>query len=84
MLNDLLSPGTYYRFNPYLTEMLDMSEIRSEKLDQLERDALMYLRRNDDKFHAAAHTLLEKKSVTQKAVDWIGLQREMMGATLVK
>lgn len=83
MLNDLLAPGTYYRFNPYLTEMLDMSEIRTEKLDQLERDALMYVRRNDDKFHAAAKTLLEQKSVTQKAVDWVTLKKDIIGVTSV-
>ncbi|GLV40136.1 calcium-independent phospholipase A2 VIA [Carabus blaptoides fortunei] len=84
MLNDLLPPNTYYRFNPYLTEMLDMSEIRSDKLDQLERDAMMYLRKNDDKFHAAAKTLLAQRTTAQKALDWLTMKREIMGANLVK
>lgn len=84
MLNDLLPPNTYYRFNPYLTEMLGMSEFRPEKFEQLERDAMLYLRKNDEKFHAAAKTLLTRRTTTQKALDWINLKRELMGANPVK
>ncbi|XP_022902322.1 calcium-independent phospholipase A2-gamma-like [Onthophagus taurus] len=79
MLGDLLPETVYYRFNPYLTEMLSMVEIDPGKLDQLERDAMMYLRRNEDKFQRAAKTLLEKRTMTQKVQDWVHLKRETLG-----
>ncbi|KAJ8925966.1 hypothetical protein NQ315_009819 [Exocentrus adspersus] len=79
MLSDLLPPNVYYRFNPYLTEMLDMAEIDPNKLEQLKRDALMYLRRNEDKFHDAVQALSASKSATQKLVDWVNLQKEIHG-----
>lgn len=79
MLSDLLPPNVYYRFNPYLTEMLNMAEIEPDKLEQLKRDALMYLRRNEDKFQDAAKTLSITKPPTQKVVDWFNLQKEIHG-----
>ncbi|KAK9880476.1 hypothetical protein WA026_011719 [Henosepilachna vigintioctopunctata] len=79
MLSDLLPPKTYYRFNPYLTEMLAISEISPEKMTQLKRDALMYLRRNEEKFQEAANSLNTKRSSMQKLNDYIHLQMEMNG-----
>lgn len=79
MLSDLLPENVYFRFNPYLTEMLDIAEIDPKKLEQLERDAVMYLRRNEDKFQEAASTLVKKKNITQKLVDWYNLQKELVG-----
>lgn len=77
MLSDLLPENVYFRFNPYLTEMLDIAEIDPNKLRQLERDAVMYLRRNEDKFQEAAVALCVKRDLTQKVVDWINLQKEI-------
>lgn len=77
MLSDLLPEGTYYRFNPYLTEMCPMCEIDPAKFEQLERDAIMYLRRNEDKFHQAAKKLSAGKTITQKLGDWISLQQQI-------
>ncbi|CAG9835357.1 unnamed protein product [Diabrotica balteata] len=82
MLSDLLPTNVYYRFNPYLTEMLDIAEIDPNKLEQLKRDALMYLRRNEDKFHDAAKALNQKKGVTQKTMDWFSLRKEMHGINM--
>ncbi|XP_045480446.1 calcium-independent phospholipase A2-gamma-like isoform X2 [Harmonia axyridis] len=79
MLSDLLPPRTYYRFNPYLTEMLGISEICPEKMSLLKRDALMYLRRNEEKFQEAADTLNIKKGPLQKLQDYVNLQLEMNG-----
>lgn len=79
MLNDLLPANVYYRFNPYLTEMISMVEINPQKLEQLQRDAIMYLRRNEDKFQEAAKVLSEEKTYLQKVKDVINLKRELYG-----
>lgn len=79
MLNDLLPDHVYFRFNPYLTEMLSMVEIRPEKISQMEQDARMYVRRNEEKFQKAAVTLSEKRQIQQKVVDWIALQKQLYG-----
>ncbi|XP_034941440.1 calcium-independent phospholipase A2-gamma-like isoform X2 [Chelonus insularis] len=79
MLNELLPDHVYYRFNPYLTEMVDMDELRPEKISLLEQDAQMYIRRNEDKFIQAVEALKQTKPISQKALDWIKLQKELLG-----
>lgn len=79
MLNDLLPDHVYFRFNPYLTEMLSMVEIRPEKISQLEHDARMYIRRNEEKFKKAAMALSKTRSIQQKLLDWINLQKRITG-----
>lgn len=79
VLNDLLPGGAYFRFNPYVTEMVTMDEIRPNKIGQLEQDAAMYYRRNKETFQEAARSLLQSSTVTQKALNWIRLQREVLG-----
>ncbi|XP_030753910.1 calcium-independent phospholipase A2-gamma-like isoform X2 [Sitophilus oryzae] len=79
MLSDLLPENVYYRFNPYLSEMVGMVESDQKKHEQLKRDAVMYLRRNEDKFQEAAKTLMLKKKITQEIKDKINLQRQIIG-----
>lgn len=71
ILSDLMLPDQYFRFNPYLTEMVSMVEVRSDKIAQLEKDALMYFRRNEDKFEELAALLLKPKSSLRTFNDYI-------------
>lgn len=79
MLNDLLPDHVYYRFNPYLTEMVSMDDIRPEKWSQLEQDAQMYIRKNDDKFVHAAIALNQQKHLPQKIIDWVKHKQQVLG-----
>lgn len=71
ILSDLMSPGTYYRLNPYLTEMISMTEYKVEKLRQLEKDAHMYFRRNEDKFEELAEKLVKPRNSIRAIKDVI-------------
>lgn len=71
MLSDLMEPGSYFRFNPYLTEMISMTECDDEKLRQIEKDALMYFRRNEDKFEELAEILLKPRSNISQIRDFL-------------
>lgn len=71
ILSDLMPPRQYFRFNPYLTEMISMTEYREEKLKQIEKDALMYFRRNEDKFEELAEKLLLPRSSISLVNDFI-------------
>lgn len=62
ILSDLMPPGSYFRFNPYLTEMISMTECDDEKLMQVERDAMMYFRRNEEKFEELCERLTMPRS----------------------
>jgi calcium-independent phospholipase A2-gamma len=65
-----MDPGTYFRFNPYLTEMIPMTECDPEKLKQVEKDALMYFRTNEDKFEELAEILLKPRSTVTLLKDF--------------
>jgi len=71
MLHDLLPNDAYFRFNPYIKEVLNLYEIRREKLEELEREASLYARRNEEKFHLVAATLTQPRSSVQKSQDWV-------------
>ncbi|EDS34523.1 conserved hypothetical protein [Culex quinquefasciatus] len=69
ILSDLLPPGRYFRFNPYLTEFLSMVEVRPEKIAQLERDTNEYFKRNEDKFELVAELLTRKRNIVHQTYD---------------
>lgn len=71
ILSDLLPSDTYFRFNPYLTEWLAMIESRPEKIHQLENDATMYYRKNEDKFEQVVRILTQPRSSLLKFKDMI-------------
>ncbi|KAF4519978.1 hypothetical protein B566_EDAN005478 [Ephemera danica] len=81
MLHDLLPDNVYFRFNPYVNEVAAMSEARPEKLQQLEKDAIMYARRNEEKFLQVAAALTQPRSYVQHAQDWIKEKSQILTVT---
>uniref|UniRef100_A0A8C3BXS5 Patatin like phospholipase domain containing 8 n=1 Tax=Cairina moschata TaxID=8855 RepID=A0A8C3BXS5_CAIMO len=77
MLDALLPPDTYFRFNPLMNEDIPLDESRKEKLNQLQTDGIRYLERNEEKLKKAAKILTQEKSTLQKFHDWIRLKADM-------
>ncbi|XP_051885776.1 calcium-independent phospholipase A2-gamma isoform X1 [Pristis pectinata] len=77
MLDALLPPDTYFRFNPFMSEDIVLDENRKEKLNQLQMDGARYLERNEPKLKKAAKILGQEKDLLQKVADWFKLKTDM-------
>ncbi|XP_060052390.1 calcium-independent phospholipase A2-gamma isoform X2 [Erinaceus europaeus] len=77
MLDGLLPPDTYFRFNPVMCENIPLDESRNEKLDQLQLEGSMYIERNEEKMKKLAKILSQEKTTLQKINDWIKLKTDM-------
>ncbi|XP_010780053.1 calcium-independent phospholipase A2-gamma-like [Notothenia coriiceps] len=77
MLDALLPPGTYFRFNPYMSEDIPLNESRPEKLNFLKGEAESYLERNEAKLKKAASVLCQEKSTIQRVAEWAKLKADM-------
>ncbi|XP_054668132.1 calcium-independent phospholipase A2-gamma isoform X3 [Grus americana] len=77
MLDALLPPDTYFRFNPLMNEDIPLDESRKEKLNQLQTDGIRYLERNEEKLRKAAKILTQEKTALQRLQDWIRLKADM-------
>uniref|UniRef100_A0A8C0WRE5 PNPLA domain-containing protein n=1 Tax=Castor canadensis TaxID=51338 RepID=A0A8C0WRE5_CASCN len=77
MLDGLLPPDTYFRFNPVMCENIPLDESRNEKLDQLQLEGLKYIERNAQKMKKVAKILSQEKTTLQKINDWIKLKTDM-------
>uniref|UniRef100_H0VAB4 Patatin like phospholipase domain containing 8 n=1 Tax=Cavia porcellus TaxID=10141 RepID=H0VAB4_CAVPO len=77
MLDGLLPPDTYFRFNPVMCENIPLDESRNEKLDQLQLEGLKYMERNEQKMKKLAKILSQEKTTLQKINDWIKLKTDM-------
>ncbi|XP_067907102.1 calcium-independent phospholipase A2-gamma [Heterodontus francisci] len=77
MLDALLPPDTYFRFNPFLSEDVVLDENRKEKLNQLQMDGTRYLERNEPKLKKAAQILSQEKGMFQKVSNWFKLKADM-------
>ncbi|XP_041113908.1 calcium-independent phospholipase A2-gamma-like [Polyodon spathula] len=77
MLDALLPPNTYFRFNPHLNEDIQLNENRKEKLNQLQTEGTRYLERNDEKLKKAAEILVQDKTTFQSVNDWIKCKSDM-------
>ncbi|MGH0121122.1 UNVERIFIED_CONTAM: hypothetical protein FKN15_071982 [Acipenser sinensis] len=77
MLDALLPPNTYFRFNPHLNEDIQLNENRKEKLNLLQTEGTRYLERNEEKLKKAAEILLQDKTTFQRVKDWIKCKTDM-------
>ncbi|XP_010118846.1 PREDICTED: calcium-independent phospholipase A2-gamma [Chlamydotis macqueenii] len=77
MLDALLPPDTYFRFNPLMNEDIPLDESRKEKLNQLQTDGIRYLERNEEKLRKAAKILTQEKTTLQRFQDWLKLKADM-------
>lgn len=77
MLDALLPPDTYFRFNPYMSEDIPLNESRVEKLNFLKGEGERYLERNEAKLRKAASVLGQEKSTIQKLAEWAKLKADM-------
>ncbi|NXG60907.1 PLPL8 phospholipase, partial [Hemiprocne comata] len=77
MLDALLPPDTYFRFNPLMNEDIALDESRKEKLNQLQTDGIRYLERNEEKLKKAAKILTQQKTTVQRLQDWLRLKADM-------
>lgn len=77
MLDALLPPDTYFRFNPCLSVDVPMDESRREKLNFLKSEGERYLARNEPKLQKAASALSQEKSTIQRLAEWAKLKADM-------
>ncbi|XP_029993673.1 calcium-independent phospholipase A2-gamma-like [Sphaeramia orbicularis] len=71
LLDDLLAPNVYFRFNPMLSAEVSLDESRPGALDQLHRDTQTYLERNRPKLARLCLVLGAERSAVSKTKDWI-------------
>ncbi|KAJ8008783.1 hypothetical protein DPEC_G00082010 [Dallia pectoralis] len=77
MLDALLPPNTYFRFNPYISEDIPLDESRPERLTFLKEEGSRYLERNEAKLKKAACVLGLEKSAIQWLAEWATLKADM-------
>uniref|UniRef100_A0A8C5GQS2 PNPLA domain-containing protein n=1 Tax=Gouania willdenowi TaxID=441366 RepID=A0A8C5GQS2_GOUWI len=77
MLDALLPPDTYFRFNPLMSEDVPMNESRREKLNFLISEGERYLELNEVKLKKAASVLGQEKGAIQRLAEWAKLKADM-------
>ncbi|CAG04007.1 unnamed protein product, partial [Tetraodon nigroviridis] len=71
LLDDLLAPDVYFRFNPMLSALVSLDESRPRALEQLQRDTQVYLERNRPKLARLCLVLGAERSAVKKTQDWV-------------
>uniref|UniRef100_A0A8C4X170 Patatin-like phospholipase domain containing 8 n=1 Tax=Eptatretus burgeri TaxID=7764 RepID=A0A8C4X170_EPTBU len=76
LLDGLLPPDTYFRFNPLTGTDVALDERRVERLEQLRLDTEAYLSRNSNKLSRAAARLTKPRRPLQRLADWLQLKMD--------
>uniref|UniRef100_A0A3B5BFW8 Calcium-independent phospholipase A2-gamma-like n=1 Tax=Stegastes partitus TaxID=144197 RepID=A0A3B5BFW8_9TELE len=71
LLDDLLAPDVYFRFNPMLSAQVSLDENRPGALDLLQRDTQNYLERNRNKLARLCLVLGAERSSVSRTKDWM-------------
>ncbi|XP_020510842.1 calcium-independent phospholipase A2-gamma-like isoform X1 [Labrus bergylta] len=71
LLDDLLAPDVYFRFNPMLSALVSLDESRPRALDQLQSDTQSYLERNRLKLARLCLVLGAERSAVSRTKDWM-------------
>ncbi|XP_034733326.1 calcium-independent phospholipase A2-gamma-like [Etheostoma cragini] len=71
LLDDLLPPDVYFRFNPMLSAVVSLDESRPWAMDQLQRDTQNYLERNRPKLARLCLVLGAERTAASKTKDWM-------------
>ena len=67
---ELLPPEVYFRFNPYLSEVIGLDESQPAKVQKAQAEAKAYVEKNILKVNSMKKALLKGKGVKQTVVDW--------------
>jgi calcium-independent phospholipase A2-gamma len=70
-LHDLLPPNIYFRLNPYMSADFVLDEHRPERVEQMLRDAHIYIRQNEYKFLKLGQQLTRLRTPWRRLVDKI-------------
>lgn len=71
LLDDLLTPNVYFRFNPMLSTGVSLDESRPGALDVLMQDTQEYLERNQPKLAQLCLVLGAERTAVSRTVDWV-------------
>nr|XP_019951679.1 PREDICTED: calcium-independent phospholipase A2-gamma-like isoform X1 [Paralichthys olivaceus]XP_019951680.1 PREDICTED: calcium-independent phospholipase A2-gamma-like isoform X1 [Paralichthys olivaceus] len=71
LLDDLLAPDVYFRFNPMLSALVSLDESRPGAMNQLQRDTQTYLERNRPKLARLCLVLGAERSAVSRTKDWM-------------
>lgn len=69
-LNELLEPDVYFRFNPYVKEVVRLDETDPAILERVQAETRKYLERNIMKVQYVAEVLSKQKGLSKKVADW--------------
>ncbi|XP_033825589.2 calcium-independent phospholipase A2-gamma-like isoform X1 [Periophthalmus magnuspinnatus] len=71
LLDDLLAPNVYFRFNPTMSAVVSLDESRPGALEVLRQDTQEYLERNHPKLARLCLVLGAERSAMSKTMDWM-------------